>query len=77
MFKTVFTKSALKDFQKLEKSVQETIKNKLVFYQSDPINYSTKLTNHEIGSFRYRIGNYRVIFDIDNNNTIVVLKNWS
>lgn len=72
MFKTILTKSALKDFKKLDKNIQETIKKKLTLFQSDPLNYAIKLTNNEIGSYRFRIGNYRVIFDLDEDKIIIL-----
>ncbi len=72
MFKTILTKSALKDFKKLDKNIQETIKKKLTLFQSDPLNYAIKLTNYEIGSYRFRIGKYRVIFDLDEDKIIIL-----
>ena len=35
--------------------------------------YAIKLSNKNIGSYRFRIGDYRIIFDIDGND-IVILK---
>ncbi len=72
MYKTILTKSALKDFKKLEVEVQKQIKNKLTLYQTNPLNYATKLTNYEIGTYRFRIGNYRVIFDLEDENIIIL-----
>lgn len=72
MYKTIFTKSALKDFKKLDKNIQESFKKKLILYQSNPLNYATKLTNYEIGSYRFRIGNYRAIFDLDDDKIIIL-----
>lgn len=72
MYKTILTKSALKDFKKIEEDIQKTIKNKLTLYQSDPFAYATKLTNSEIGNYRFRIGKYRVIFDIDDDRIIIL-----
>ncbi len=29
------------------------------------------MSNQKIGSYRFRVGDYRVIFDIDNGNIVV------
>lgn len=72
MFKTILTKSALKDFKKLDKNIQVAIKKKLTLYQSNPLNYASKLTNYDIGSYRYRIGKYRAIFDLEDDKIIIL-----
>ena len=65
---------AFKQLQKLPQITQQRIIRKLDFYcQKDPINYADKLTDYLLGSFRFRIGNYRVIFDLLENNTLLIL----
>lgn len=34
--------------------------------------YAVKLTNSKIGTYRFRIGNYRIIFDIEDDNIVVL-----
>lgn len=72
MYKTILTKSAVKDFKALEKNVQELIKKKLLLFQSNPLSYASKLSNNEIGTYRFRIGNYRVIFDLVKDEIIIL-----
>lgn len=71
----VFTESALKLFKKLDKEVQKRIKEKLVRYisQPEPLSYAKKLISPKIGTYRRRIGDYRVIFDIDKNGKLIIL----
>ena len=38
----------------------------------NPYSDVEKLTSPELGTFRYRIGNYRVIFDIEENDIVVL-----
>uniref|UniRef100_A0A7C3MKC3 Type II toxin-antitoxin system RelE/ParE family toxin n=1 Tax=Dictyoglomus thermophilum TaxID=14 RepID=A0A7C3MKC3_DICTH len=45
---------------------------KLKEYSVDLLKYARKLINPKIGSYRFRIGNYRVIFDIDGENIIIL-----
>lgn len=34
--------------------------------------YADKLSNFELGEFRFRIGNYRVIFDLDDSMVTIL-----
>ena len=65
--KIEFTKQAKNDASRLEKSAFKRIKIKLQWYLSheDPIIFADNLTDPRLGKYRYRIGNYRVIFDFD------------
>ena len=72
-YKIVFTNRAVRDIESLEPSVKKRIGEKLKEYAENPFVYAKKLTNPKIGTFRFRIGDYRVIFDVD-GDTIVVLR---
>ena len=72
MYKIIFTKSTLKDFKKLDNNTQKIIKKKLTLFQSNPLKYATKLTNNEIGAYRFRIGDYRAIFDMEEDKIIIL-----
>ena len=71
--KLLYTKSAAKDIQKLDTVVKKRLKNELETYVSNPLSYAKKLTDFSLGAYRWKIGNYRIIFDID-VNTIVILR---
>ena len=66
MYKVVFTQRALKDWRDIDKGTQDRIAKKLREYAKDPFRYARKLIHPKIGSFRFRVGDYRIIFDIDN-----------
>ena len=74
-YKIVFTKKAKGDFLLLKNKVQKQMANKLRFYitQPDPLRYSKKLRNSKHGTYRFRIGDYRAIFDLDKDGNIVIL----
>jgi mRNA interferase RelE/StbE len=75
MYEIVLTETATKDLKKLDNNIKFRIKNKLIKFKNNPLYYSKKLSDFKIGSYRFRIGDYRVIFDIDNaSNTIVILR---
>ena len=71
-FKVVYTRSAVKDIKKLDRVVKKQIKKKIETYSKKPLSYSRKLVDLKIGSYRWRIGNYRIIFDVK-GKTIVIL----
>ncbi|NUN98684.1 MAG: type II toxin-antitoxin system RelE/ParE family toxin [Candidatus Omnitrophica bacterium] len=37
-----------------------------------PLKHARKLSNSSIGTYRYRIGNYRVIFDLADRDVVVL-----
>ncbi|MCH7850830.1 MAG: type II toxin-antitoxin system RelE/ParE family toxin [Nanoarchaeota archaeon] len=73
MYKIIFDKKALMDLNKLENGLKKRIWNKLQECKKNPHRYLKSL--EDIKGFKLRIGNYRVIIDIQNeNNILVVLK---
>jgi len=74
MFTYVFKRQALKDFQKLPKDIQKRIIKKLDFFISsdNPLSFAESLVNFEIGEYRFRIGDYRVIFDVEDDKIIIL-----
>ena len=71
-YKLVYTRRASKDIQKLEKNVKKRIGKALERYSEKPLKYASALINSELGMYRFRIGDYRVIFDIDKENIVVL-----
>lgn len=71
-----FRESAVRDLKKLPKSVQKRIFDKLYFYiiKNNPFQFAKPLKDKMFGDFRFRVGDYRVIFDFDSkHNKITVL----
>ena len=75
MFQVKFKSSAKKRFSKLPKDIQIRIIEKIEFFlsQSDPLIYSDFLTNPKIGKYRFRIGDYRVVIDLEDDNVIMIV----
>ena len=67
MFKVIITERALKDLE-----IQRRLILKLKEYSKSPYKYSKKLINSKIGTYRFRIGKYRIIFDIKDQNIVVL-----
>jgi mRNA interferase RelE/StbE len=62
-----FKPTALRDLKKLPKEVQKRILRKLDFYfkSDNPFLFAKSLKDKTLGTYRFRIGDYRVIFDAD------------
>lgn len=75
MFQIKFKASAQKRFLKFPSDVQKRIVAKLEFYldQPNPLIFAEVLTNPKIGKYRFRIGTYRVVFDLEEENIIMIL----
>lgn len=66
---------AMRDLKKLPHEIAHRIIEKLEFYGTgrDPLAFAKPLWDPEvIGQYRFRIGDYRVIFDVDNDEVIVL-----
>ncbi|GBD03928.1 Toxin RelG [bacterium HR19] len=72
MYKIIFTQRALKDWEKLSRENQNRIAKKLKEYAEEPLKYARKLINPKIGTYRFRIGDYRVIFDVNGENIVIL-----
>ncbi|MEK7543931.1 MAG: type II toxin-antitoxin system RelE/ParE family toxin [Patescibacteria group bacterium] len=70
----LFRPSAEKQFAKLNSQTQSTIAKKLSFFASmpNPLSYAKRLKHFESGQYRFRIGDWRVAFDVQ-EQTIVIL----
>lgn len=74
-FSLFYTKRAQSDLGDLDPLIAKRILNKInsLVAQPNPIIFAKKLTNPSIGQYRFRIGNYRVIFDLDKQGHIIIL----
>lgn len=74
MWSWEFTKKSKRQFIKLDRQVKKRVVEKLDFWvaSGDPLQFAELLTNSELGDYRFRIGSYRVIVDVE-GETIVVL----
>ncbi len=73
MYQVILTQRALKDLNAMNQLLQDRIVTKLNDYVKDPLKYARKLSNTKMGDYRFKIGDYRAIFDI-NDEEIVILR---
>lgn len=66
--------SALKDIRSLSRETQTRILQKLDFYihANNPFNFAERLRYPKLGEFKFRVGDYRIIFDVENGKIIIL-----
>lgn len=71
-YKFVFTQRAEKDIKKLDELTKKRIGKTLLRFTDNPLEYAEPLTDSNLGTYRFRIGDYRVVFDIENKDIVVL-----
>ena len=76
MYEVIFTDSALKELKKLDKPVVRVIKNwvvKNLVDCVDPGMHGKTLKGNLKGVWRYRVGDYRLFADIQDDKLVIFL----
>lgn len=72
MYQAVFSHRAEKAFLDLPTKEAQRVKQAIEKLEQDPRTYGTlKLENAPVASYRYRVGNYRILFDIDDKARVI------
>jgi len=71
MYEIIFSEKAEKQLKKLEKDVQGRIISVLERIRIRPESYIERLVGEQV--YKLRVGDYRVIMDIDKNRLIVLI----
>ena len=71
-YSVTYSKHSLRDIKKLDYSVQKRLKTAIERLRTNPLYYSEKLRDFSIGTYRFRVGTYRVIFDIEKDNITIL-----
>ncbi|EKD43094.1 MAG: Plasmid stabilization system protein [uncultured bacterium] len=74
-YKIVYVTGVQKDLESIDKKTARKILDKIDYFVATgvPLKYAKKLVNFEWGTYRFRIGDYRAIFDVDDEGNILVL----
>lgn len=74
MYTIIFRPQAEKEYKKLPRNMQIQIRDKLKYYLStpDPLSYAAYLKDSSLGTFRFRVGDYRVIFDVEGDKIVIL-----
>jgi len=71
-YRLVYTHRAIRDIRRLEPAVKKRIGKTLLRYEEDPLKYAIRLTESKLGTYRFRIGDYRAIFDLEGDEIVVL-----
>lgn len=71
-YRLLYTHRAIRDIDGLDTSVKQRIGKTLLRYGSDPLQHAESLKQSDLGSYRFRIGDYRVVFDIEGDEIVVL-----
>lgn len=71
MYELKWDKKALDFLSKLEKDMRDRIWNKLQACKIEPFRYLEHL--EEIDGFKLRVGDYRLIIDVDNKANLIII----
>lgn len=75
MHQVIYSTRAREDLKKLEKKTAQRIIKKIFYFsqQKAPLAFAKKLANFDLGQYRFRIGDYRAIFDLNKKGQIQLL----
>lgn len=70
-----YTRRALKDLQALEAKTARRILEKIKTYSEmdNPLSQAKSLSGVLEGLYRYRVGDYRAIFEVSSDGTVIIL----
>jgi len=71
-YNLVYTKRAVRDIKKLDNTIKKRVGTVLLKYKDKPLDFAETLKSSDLGTYRFRIGDYRVIFDIERNDVVVL-----
>jgi mRNA interferase RelE/StbE len=74
-YQVEYTQRAIDDLADLPRVIAKRIYKKINWFavQTKPLNFAKALNNFELGKYRFRIGDYRIVFDVDVTGTVTIL----
>lgn len=71
-YKIVFSKTASKEIKDLDAIAKKRLGKKIKQYSKTPLAYAKRLVDTRMGTYRWRVGDYRIIFDLKGSNIMVL-----
>ena len=74
MVEFFFKPSAEKQLNRLDRQIKIKILEKLKFYSSQdkPLQFAERTVDNKFGDWKFKIGDYRALFDIKQNKIIIL-----
>ena len=74
MYEIVVTPHAMRDLKRLPRTILERVDNALLYLKQDPyIPGIRHLHDHRIADYRIRVGDYRILFDLDHIKKLIIV----
>lgn len=71
-YNLVYTRRAEKDIRALDPAIKKQIGKAILKLKANPSEHAEKLTDPRIGTYRFRSGDYRVIFDLIGDDVVIL-----
>lgn len=71
-YRLIYTNKAVKDIKSLDPVVLKRIKKALEKFIERPFYYAEKIIDNKLGEYRFRVGDYRIIFDKKKTDIIIL-----
>lgn len=73
-YRLLYKKPAIKSIKKLPPHIKGRIKTKLEWFasQPDPLKFAEPLTKPIDAQYRFRVGVYRILFDIEGESIVIL-----
>lgn len=72
LYRLIYTQRAVRDIGNLDRVTRKRLGKKLIEFAKDPLRNSKKIHDPALGSYRFRVGDYRVIFDLDGKKIVIL-----
>jgi mRNA interferase RelE/StbE len=72
IYRLLYTHRAVRDIEALDPKIKARIGMQLERFSGDPMQHAEKLVHASLGSYRFRIGDCRVVFDVEGENIVVL-----
>lgn len=72
-YRIEFLKTAIKELSKLPKDIQQNIRDRIDLLTTNPYPTDVKKLKNGNGRLRIRVGNYRIIYIIENKKLVVLV----
>ena len=71
-YQLLYTRRAERDIERLDSQTRKRIGKTLLRFAHTPREYAEQLASPALGAYRFRVGDYRVIFDIEGSDIVIL-----
>ena len=71
-YRLTYTNRAVRDIDRLDLRTRRRIGKTLLRLSEDPLHHAERLMHSSLGTYRFRTGDYRVVFDMEGDEIVVL-----